>query len=182
VLRQRHELRLDWPMTTTFSALVNVLAKGRWARELSLDPPGSLPRAGARYEQQRGQVLRCGRVLECIKPLSITLHETLFDPPCRVQLRLRWRLEPVETGCLLRLDAAFELNGAASLRRRHWSARIEGHCGRMLLALQDCVAAIGAAQGAAIGVSGQSIGSSSMTTAKISSVSGTPSFRKSTKR
>lgn len=182
MLRQRHETLLDSPMTETFGVLVNVVAKGRWTRAMSLVSPEALPRAGSLYEQQRGSVLRRGRVLECIKPVSITLHETLFDPPCCVKLRLRWRLEPVETGSFLRLDASFDLNGAASLRRRHWNSRINGHCGRMIGLLRSSLAAIQAAANQDAGVSGQNTGSSSMTATKISNVNGPPTFRKSTKR
>jgi hypothetical protein len=33
------------------------------------------------------------------------------------------------------LDARYSLNGAASLRRRHWHERIHGHCARMVAAV-----------------------------------------------
>jgi hypothetical protein len=174
--RQRHEVRLDRPMAETFEALVNVVAKGRWTRQLQLDPADALPRTGACYEQQRGSVLRRGRVLECIKPVSITLHETLFDPPCCVKLRLRWRLEPLDAGSFLRLDASFDLNGAATLRRRHWSSRIAGHCGRMIGALVAWLDAHGKQEVHDSGVKGQNTGSSSMTEMNISVDSGKPTF------
>lgn len=186
MLRQHHETELDRPMAESFNALVNVVARGRWAAKLSLEPPETLPRSGMCYEQQRGSVLRRGRVIECIRPVSITLHETLLDPPCRVELRLRWRLEPVEAGSRLRLDASFELNGAASFRKRHWSSRIRGHCSRMIEALVQSLAARSAERAADAdqqlldqdnGVSGQKIGSTSNAVANVTRVNGRPTFR-----
>ncbi|MBN1237935.1 MAG: hypothetical protein JXB36_05510 [Gammaproteobacteria bacterium] len=175
--RQRHEAKLDQPMAETFVALAGVVARGRWMRQFSLDPADAIPRAGCRYEQQRGSVLRRGRVLECIRPVSITLHETLLDPPCCVRLRLRWRLEPLETGSFLRLDASFDLNGAAALRRRHWNGRIRAHCGRMIAALVARLDERAARADHFSGVSGQNTGSSSMTETKMSADSGKPTFR-----
>ena len=99
-----------------------------------------LPHPGRQYEQQRGKVLRRGKVLACLKPVSITLEETLLDPPCCVQLRLHWRIEPKEDGACVLLDARYSLNGAAAFRRRHWYERINGHCVRMLAALQSRIA------------------------------------------
>ena len=96
-------------------------------------------KTGCRYEQQRGKVLRRGKVLACLRPVSITLQEMLLDPPCCVQLRLHWRLEPVDDGSCVLLDARYLLNGAATLRRRHWQERISGHCTRMLSALEQRV-------------------------------------------
>lgn len=128
-MRQRHEAQLDSPLTAAFAALIEVVARGRWAGA-AID--ALLPRAGCQYAQQRGKVLRRGRVLECLRPVSITLQETLLDPPCCVKLRLHWRLEPLESGAHVRLDVRYSLNGAATLRRRHWYDRIHGHCARMV--------------------------------------------------
>jgi hypothetical protein len=86
-------------------------------------------------------VLRRGKVLECLRPVKLTLEETLLDRPCRVQLRLKWRLEPLETSLCVLLEASYTLNGAAALRRRHWDQRIDGHCTRMLGALRPQIAA-----------------------------------------
>jgi hypothetical protein len=137
---QRHETLLDVPMTNVFAALIDVAARGRWgAARLVLDAP--LPRVGCIYAQQRGTVFRRGKVLECLRPVSLTLQETLFDPPCCVKLRLHWRLEPLEAGACVLLDARYSLNGAAVLRRKHWHGRIHGHCSRMLGALRPQIAA-----------------------------------------
>lgn len=136
--RQRHETRLGCALTDAFSALVGVVARGRWAGA-PLDLDAGLPAAGCQYAQQRGKVLRRGKVLACLRPVSITLQETLLDPPCCVQLRLHWRLEPTDLGACVLLDARYSLNGAATLRRRHWDERIRGHCSRMLDALNSSV-------------------------------------------
>jgi hypothetical protein len=136
VLKQRHELQLGCTLTDAFAALVDVVAKGRWAGT-ALVLGTAQPQPGCRYEQQRGKVLRRGKVLACLRPVSITLQETLLDPPCCVNLRLHWRLEPMEMGACVLLDARYSLNGAAALRRRHWYERIHGHCARMLGALES---------------------------------------------
>jgi hypothetical protein len=143
--RQRHEAKLEWPIRPIFVALVGVLAKGRWDKDFALEAERPLPRPGQRYEQRRPTVLRRGRVVECIPPVSITLAETLFDPPCRVQLRLRCRIEPVEVVSLLRVDASFDFEGAASLRRRHWNGRIHAYCTRLLANLETALASTDAA-------------------------------------
>lgn len=127
-------------MTDAFAALVDVAAKGRWGGA-ALVLGTALPHPGCQYAQQRGKVLRRGKVLACLRPVSITLQETLLDPPCCVKLRLHWRLEPLEAGSCVLLDARYSLNGAATLRRRHWHERIHGHCTRMLSALESRVLA-----------------------------------------
>ena len=91
MLRQRHEATLAAPMTKVFSALVQMLARSRWASDERLAGAGRLPRVGQTYVQRRGSVIRRGRVVECLRPVVLTLYESLFDPPCRVRLRLRWR-------------------------------------------------------------------------------------------
>jgi hypothetical protein len=138
VLKQRHETELECPMTEAFAALVDVIGKGRWSGATPIDGVAQ-PRPGCQYAQQRGRVLRRGKVLAYLRPVSITLQEMLLDPPCCVQLRLHWRLEPIENGSCVLLDARYLLNGAATLRRRHWHERINGHCTRMLSALEQRV-------------------------------------------
>ena len=136
MLKQRHEIELDCALTDAFTALIEVVAKGRWSAN-ALISGSALPAPGCRYEQQRGNVLRRGKVLACLRPVSITLHETLLDPPCCVELRLHWRIEPKEDRACVLLDARYSLNGAAAFRRRHWYERIHGHCARMLSALES---------------------------------------------
>jgi hypothetical protein len=133
--KQRHEARLELPLTSVFAALIDVVARGRWGAAAIVS--GTMqPRAGCQYAQQRGKVFRRGKVLECLRPVSLTLQETLLDPPCCVTLRLHWRLEPVENGSCVLLDARYSLNGAASLRSKHWHERIHGHCARMVAAIE----------------------------------------------
>lgn len=133
--RQRHEKRLGCKLTDAFAALIDVAAKGRWGGS-ALVLGTTLPQPGSEYEQQRGKVLRRGKVLAVLRPVSITLQETLLDPPCCVTLRLHWRLEPTDDGACVLLDARYSLNGAATLRSRHWYERISSHCDRMLSALE----------------------------------------------
>ena len=135
MLKQRHEIEVCCALTDAFTALVDVVAKGRWGGS-ALVLGTTLPNPGRCYEAQRGKVLRRGRVLACLRPVSMTLQETLLDPPCCVSLRLHWRIEPKDEGACVLLDARYSLNGAAALRRRHWYERIHGHCARMLGALE----------------------------------------------
>ncbi len=139
MLKQRHEAHCASPLGNVFSAMIDVAARGRWGGAV-IAPASLQPRAGCQYAQQRGKVFRRGKVLECLRPVSMTLQETLLDPPCCVTLRLHWRLEPLEIGSCVLLDARYSLNGAASLRRRHWQERIHGHCTRMLAAVQRLAA------------------------------------------
>ena len=139
MLKQRHEKQLGCGLTDAFAALVDVVAKGRWGGSALLLGT-ALPHPGRQYEQQRGKVLRRGKVVACLKPVSMTLQETLLDPPCCVSLRLHWRIEPKDEGACVLLEARYSLNGAAVLRRRHWYERIHGHCARMLGALEARIA------------------------------------------
>lgn len=135
MLRQRHELRVRCALTHTFAALLDVVARGRWGTTAIV--LGTVqPRVGLSYAQQRRTVFRRGRITECLRPVALTLNETLLDPPCRVQLRLHWRLEPGDDGSIVLLEARFSLNAAATLRRRRWRNNVRGHCERMLAALE----------------------------------------------
>ena len=175
--RQQHEAHFAEPMTVVFAALLRSLARRRWGEGEYFNAAPCVPRVGCHYMNQRGSVLRRGRVLECLRPVSLTLYETLIDSPCCVQLRLRWRLEPVATGSLLRLGVGYDLNGAASLRRRHWNENIHAHCGRMFGLVRSYLCVEAHDHGAATGVSGQSHGSNNIDMTKMIAVSGKPSFR-----
>ncbi len=175
MVRQRHEATLAAPMTEVFLALVQMLARSRWASGDRLAGSGRLPRVGQTYVQRRGSVIRRGRVVECLRPVVLTLYESLFDPPCRVRLRLRWRLEPLDTGSLVLLDANYELNGPAYLNRRHWRSEIHTHCGKLQTAL---AARLTDRPVRVYGVdNGQKIGSSSITVTNTIAVNGSPSFK-----
>lgn len=124
----RRQFRATYPATLceVFAALSTTLAFRRW---ISSDAP---PLAGLRYRYQTGSVQRAGRVVEVIRPCGLTLDEVLHDPPCRVRLFMRWRIEPVLAGSAVRLDARYRLNHAASVRFRHWDRRLQLHFGNQL--------------------------------------------------
>jgi hypothetical protein len=130
--RLRCERLFDESITDVFVALVRMLALRRWDPGVTAFGDIALPRAGCRYARQTTTALREGRVVEIIRPVSVTLVETLHDPPCRVELRHRWRVHPVDTATLLALELDFRLNQAASLRQLHWRGRLERHGRRML--------------------------------------------------
>ena len=175
VLQQRHEARFASSMTVVFSELVRVLAKGRWGTATYLTGTDQLPRRGHAYVLHRGSLTRRGRVIECLPPVALSLYESLSDPPCRVRLRLRWRVEPLECSSLVLLNTRYELNGPAYLNRRHWRARIHSHCVKLLAALEAGLGA-GDDQGVATD-KGQNTGSSSITKTNTTRVNGSPTFK-----
>ena len=154
MFRQRHEARFAAPITTVFASVLQVLARRRWAAEPWFDDADPHPPVGRRYVYRNGSLLRRGRIVECLRPVLLTLYENLIDPPCQVRLRLRWRLEPLDTRTSVLLDARYELNGPAYLNRRHWREQIHGHCGRLLIAVQARLIDAEVGQGVAA-VSGQ---------------------------
>jgi hypothetical protein len=174
VFRERQEATYAMPVTAVFAALLDVLARRRWAAESWYDPGRPRPPVGQRYVCRNGAVVRQGRIVECLQPVLLTLYESLFDPPCRVRLRLRWRLEPMETGTSVLLDARYELNRTAFLNRARWHGEISGHFARILTAVERALVA-SAAQGA--GVMGQKTGSSDMTVTNTTAVNGKPTFK-----
>ena len=96
--RQRHEARLEaadherirGARSTSRRAVAGVARSCCWMRR---------NRGRAAFTRSSAVcVFRRGKVLECLRPVSMTLQETLFDPPCCVNLRLHWRLEPLELG------------------------------------------------------------------------------------
>ena len=175
MFKQRHQVEIDSSMATVFSVLLRVLGRSRWASTDEFVEPDRPPRAGCVYLQRKDGATRRGRVVECLPPVTLTLYETLLDPPCRVRLRLRWRLEPADAGCVVLLDARYQLNGAAQLNRRHWRAQIHAHCVNLLSAIRAALEA--EADQGDTGVSGQTIGSSSITVRKTTMVNGRPSFK-----
>ncbi len=176
MFHQRHEARYAMPITTVFASVLQVLARRRWAAESWFDGDDSRPPVGRRYVYRNGTLIRRGRVVECSRPVLLTLYESLIESPCRVRLRLRWRLEPLDSGTSVWLDARYELNGPAYLNRRHWRQQIHGHCGRLLMAVQARLVDAQAGQGVAA-VNGQKIGNRTMTVTKTTNVNGRPSFK-----
>jgi hypothetical protein len=169
----RQQTQLPWPLTGVFAVLVSVVGARRWSDGVASGQ--ELPKVGAAYARRRGSLLRQGRVTECLPPVGLTVAETLLDPPCQVRLRLRWRLTPLEAGCLLQVDARYDLNGAAYLNKRRWREQIHALCARLLKEIEAGVASREAAQ--ETGRSGQSQGSRSMTVTNTTAVSGNPSLR-----
>ena len=130
----RLEATVDGTVNEGFIALVTTLAFRRWRGSVDADDPA--PPAGSRYRFRFGTVLRDGRVVEVIRPVGITLKEILYDSPCRVALTMRWRLEPVGSGCVVRLRVEYRLNHAAFVRSRHWEHRLRKHFGNQFLFLR----------------------------------------------
>ena len=175
MLRQRHEVTLAAPITQVFSALLRMLARSRWNPDQTLVEPEPLPRVGQVYVQRRGSVIRRGRVVECLRPVLVTLYESLFDAPCRARLRMRWRLEPLDAESRVLLNVSYELNSPAYLTRRHWAREIDAHCSKLMKALEIRLSEEFAA--AYEPDNGQSIGSSTITETKTTAVKGNPSFK-----
>ena len=173
MFRLRHEASFDAPIATVYDSLLTVLARRRWAGEawFAVD---RRPSVGQQYVVRNGAVVRRGRVVECLYPVLLTLQEILFDPPCRVRVRLRWRFEPTDAATALRLDTSCELNRPASLNRKRWQAEIDAHCARLHVAT---AAALDDAAAQGVGDSGQRIGNSTMTVTNATRVNGTPSFK-----
>jgi len=118
-------------MTEAFAALIEVIGKvvERHRARRGRTPPS--PAAGTATARQ-GVASR--QRLAALRPVSITMQEMLLDPPCCVQLRLHWRLEPVEDGSwcgrrTLSLDGAGHAAPPAVGR-----SVISGHWPRMLSA------------------------------------------------
>lgn len=130
MLRQRHDALFAEPITQVYQALLRTLAFRRWP--VACASGEEVPRPGQAYRYQTDTALRTGRVLELIRPVAVSLQETLDDPPCRVLLKLKFRIEPVEAGSLVRLDMRYRLDKAAQLRPRHWHRRLYGHARRTL--------------------------------------------------
>ena len=130
--RLHYERRFDAAVTDVFAALVRMLALRRWDPGVHTLAELTLPRPGSRYVRQTTTALREGRVIEIIRPVAVSLLETLHDPPCRVTLRQRWRIHVVSGRSLLQLNLQYRLNHAAGLRRLHWRQQLDRHCMRML--------------------------------------------------
>ena len=130
----RLEATVDGTVSESFAALVTTLAFRRWPNPIDAANPA--PATGSRYRFRFGSVLREGRVVEVIKPVAITLKEVLYDSPCRVALTMRWRLEPLGSGCTISLRAEYRLNHAAFIRARHWEHRLRAHLGNQFRFLE----------------------------------------------
>ena len=126
-MARRIELHTELPggAGEIFTALVRTLSFRRWSR--AAVRAGLMPGRGLRYRYQAGTVLRAGRVVEVMNPVVITMKEILRDTPCRVGLKMRWRIEPGVSVCVVRLSVRYRLNHAAIVRRAHWERRLSIH-------------------------------------------------------
>lgn len=124
-MARRQQLDAIYPGSVgeIFRALCRTLSFRRWASgsEVSLE---MAPGPGSRYRSEFGSIARAGRVVEVIRPVAITLKESIQDGPCRVSLTMRWRIDPGLAGCTVRLRAHYDLNQPAMLRARHWEQRM----------------------------------------------------------
>lgn len=127
-MTRKQQLERLYPATVNdiYAALGRTLSFRRWPPALQ-DGTGVWPASGTRYCHRHGTVIRAGRIVETVRPLGATLKEILHDPPCRVGLTMRWRIEPLSDGCAVRLRVVYRLNHAAMLRARHWDRRLALH-------------------------------------------------------
>lgn len=177
MLEQYHELRLDAPIAPVFWALIAIVAVGRWDALIDVADTRLVPRSGTRYAARRRRRYCSGVVLECLRPVSLIVHETLYRTPSHVRLRLKWRVEPVESGSLLKFDIKAELNSAARLRRRNWDKKLESDARRLFAAISRRLEIERRAQKGRVLTSGQNIGRKAIVARKTTSVSGRPIFR-----
>jgi hypothetical protein len=124
--KQQFDATYAGSVSEVFAALGQTLSFRRWI--ITAEPlSGPVPAPGYRYRCQAGSVLRVGRVVDVIRPIGVTLKEVLNDPPCRVSLTMRWRVEPIVSGCSVHLRVRYRLNHAAVLVARHWERRLQLH-------------------------------------------------------
>jgi hypothetical protein len=175
MIEQTTELRLAEPIAAVFAALAQVASIGRWDAMLDESQASAVPRRGCRYSgRRRGRVCR-GQVVECLRPVSLILNESLERAPSLVEVRWKWRIEPVSKCTLLTQEVRAELNRAASFKRRNWERKLESDGRQLFLQLG---ARLSSAQcQPAAGKTGQTTGNNSIVSAKITSVRGKPSFR-----
>jgi hypothetical protein len=124
--KQHLGAKIEGNVNEVFGALIVTISFRRWAAAIDT-AFGQLPMAGSHYRYQAGKVLRQGRIVEIIRPVAVTLKEVLHDPPCRVEVSLRWRIDALTNGSTVRLQAEYSLNHAAVLRARHWDNRLSTH-------------------------------------------------------
>jgi hypothetical protein len=177
MLEHRREIRFSAPIAPVFSALLGALAAGRWDGAIDARDALYVPRRGCRYSVQRKGRLCRGQVLECLRPVSLIVQETLYRGPSRVAIRSKWRLEPIDGGALLKCEIRALLNRAANLHRRNWEQKLARDCARQLAAVRQRLETANQRQRAAAGVTGQNTGNKSIVSTKISAVNGKPIFR-----
>ena len=176
MLTQYHETKLAEPIAAVFATLLRALARGRWNSTADDAEFIALPRTGFQYSSRRNGRLRSGAVVECLRPVSIVILETLQRSPSFVRVRQCWRVQPLPSDTRLSCDLRASLNRAANLHRRNWEARFEREITRLLDTVRAELEA-SHAHGVSSGTIGQKSGSVSIVSANKSSVNGKPILR-----
>lgn len=171
------ERRLPESMAEVFGALLLAVAPGRWNNDLAGENTrAQAPRMGCRYSAQRRGRLCRGEVLECLRPVSLVIRESLHRSPSCVDLRLQWRLQPVDGGTIVRYQVSAVLNRAANIKRANWQKKLRRDSDRML-AIMCRVLQDRQRDQSATGSIGQTRGNNNIVTTKIKAVSGKPIFK-----
>ena len=176
MLTQYHETRLSEPIAAVFAALLGALARGRWAVAAAPEELKALPRTGFEYSARSNGRLRRGQVVECLRPVSIVLFETLQRSPSFVRVQQRWRVQPLSSDTRLSCDLRATLNHVANLHKRNWEARFEREVLRLIDGVRVELATDGPHREAS-GSIGHSTGSTSIVSAKSKTVNGKPTLR-----
>ena len=175
MLERYHEERLAEPIAVVFAALVRALARERWASVAALEDISPLPRSGFRYSVRQHGRWRHGQVIECLRPVSIVLLETLQRSPSCVRVRQRWRVQPLPSETRLSCDLKAHLNRIANLKRRRWIRRFDVELCRIVAAVR--IDLDREAQRASAGTIGQSNGSTAIVSTNARTVNGWPTVR-----
>lgn len=178
MFEHRVEARFEESIATVFGALVGVLAAGRWETlSANLEVAPVMPRSGARYSARHAGRLHSGEVLECIRPVSIVLHESAQRSAACAQTRMRWRIEPFESDTCLIGDLKVSLNRFAHFNRRYWHRHFVLQC-EQVCALVGARLISGKVVDSSQRVAmGQSTGNESIVSANIKTVNGRPILR-----
>lgn len=177
MLELHHEARLAQPIAVVFTTLLRALGRGRWTSAGGLEDITALPRSGFQYSARQHGRLRRGEVIECLRPVSIVMLETLHKVPSCVRVHQRWRVQPLPADTRLSCDLRASLNRIANLHRRQWEARLAREVDRLLEDVRADLDASCAAQGVASGALGQSTGNASIVSRNSRIVNGKPILR-----
>ena len=111
-------VRYEYSMAAVFAALVLELGRERWLQHRDTDL--RLPQTGLEFGYRRRQRCCTGKVLECLRPVSLILLERYQGPAGCIIARQRWRVDPVDTTTRLRCELQIETNRFARLQQRFW--------------------------------------------------------------
>ena len=169
---QKLAARYEHSISTVFAALAMELGRERWLQRQ--DKELRLPQAGLEFGYRRRQRCCTGKVLECLRPVSIILVERHQGPAGCIIARQRWRVEPLDAFTRLRCELQIQTNRFARLQQRFWHRHLrilaQRTCQRVATRLHhDSVC-----QSDSIG---QRSGSSSIVNANTTRVSGRPILR-----